>query len=100
MRVQIQAVNFNIDKDLNDLINNKVKGLLKFYDNIVEAQVYLKVQKTSQKENKDLEIRLGIPGDDPVVKKTESTFELALNQSIAVLKKTLIKIKEKQRKND
>jgi putative sigma-54 modulation protein len=99
MRVQIQAVNFNIDKDLNDLIETKTKGLLKFYDHIVDAQVFLKVQKTSQKDNKELEIRLGIPGDDPVVKKTSNTFETALNQSITVLKKTLIKLKEKQREN-
>ena len=97
MRVQIQAVNFNIDKDLEQLIETKVNGLLKFYDNIIDAQVHLKVQQTSQKDNKDIEIRLGIPGDDPVVKKTSNTFESALNQSVASLKTILIKLKEKQR---
>lgn len=97
MKVNVQAVNFNVDKDLVDLIENKINGLLKFYDNIIDAQVHLKVQKTSVKENKELEIRLGIPGDDPVVKKTANSFETALNQSVAVLKKTLIKLKEKQR---
>ena len=97
MKVRIQAVNFNIDKGLVQLIEEKTQSLLKFYDHIIDAEVFLKVQKTSLKENKDLEIRLSIPGNDPVVKKTSSTFEDALSQAHASLKKTLIKLKEKQR---
>ena len=97
MKVRIQAVNFNIDKGLVQLIEEKTKGLLKFYDHIIDAEVFLKVQKTSIKENKELEIRLSIPGNDPVVKKTSSTFEDALSQALSTLKKTLIKLKEKQR---
>ncbi len=97
MRIQVQAVNFNVGKDLIQLIEEKINGLLKFYDNIIDARVYLKVQKTSQKDNKELEIRLGIPGNDSVMKKTSNTFEDALLQAVASLKKTLIKQKEKQR---
>lgn len=97
MRVHIQAVNFNIDKKLVELIENKVNTLEKFYDNIIEANVYLKVLKTSVKENKELEVRLLVPGDDPFVKKTSNTFEDALLQSVTTMKKNLMKLKEKQR---
>jgi len=97
MKVNVQAVNFNVDKELILTIEKKLKSLMKFYDNIIEANVYLKVQKTSQKENKELEIRLGIPGDDPVVKKTSYTFEDALLQAVTSLKNTLTRRKEKQR---
>ncbi len=97
MKVNVQAVNFNVDKDLVELIEKKLKSLLKFYDHIIEANVFLKVQKTSQKENKQLEIRLGIPGVDPIVKKTSVTFEDALLQAVNSLKKTLTKRKEMQR---
>lgn len=97
MRIHVQAVNFNADKDLIQLVEDKLNGLMKFYDHIIEARVFLKVQKTSEKENKHLEIKLGIPGDDPVVKKTSSTFEDALLQAVTSLKKTLIKRKGKQR---
>ncbi len=97
MRIQVQAVNFNVDKDLIELIEKKIKGLSKFYDNIIDARVYLKVQKTSQKDNKELEIRLGIPGDDLVVKKASNTFENALIQAVATLKKSITRLKEKQR---
>lgn len=97
MKVNVQAVNFNADKELIMLIEEKVNGLIKFYDHIIEAQVFLKVQKTSDKDNKHLEIKLGIPGDDPVVKKNSNTFEDALLQAVTSLKKTLIKRKGKQR---
>jgi len=97
MKVNVQAVNFNADKELIILVEEKVNGLIKFYDHIIEAQVFLKVQKTSEKENKQLEIKLGIPGDDPVVKKASNTFEDALLQAVTSLKKTLIKRKEKLR---
>lgn len=97
MKIQVQAVNFNVDKNLIQLIDGKINGLLKFYDNIIDARVYLKVQKTSQKDNKELEIRLGIPGNDCIMKKTSHTFEDALLQAVASLKKSVIKQKEKQR---
>jgi putative sigma-54 modulation protein len=97
MKVQVQAVNFNVDKELVQLIEDKISALSKFYDHIIDAKVFLKVQKTSEKENKQMEIKLGIPGDDPVVKKTSHTFEDALLQSVTSLKKTLIKRKEKLR---
>jgi len=97
MKVQIQAVNFNADRDLIKLIEERIEGLTKFYDHIIASQVHLKVQKTSEKENKCLELRLGIPGDDLIVKKEAISFEEALNQVVAVSKKTLIRRKEKQR---
>lgn len=97
MKVNVQAVNFNVDKDLVELIETKLKSLLRFYDHIIDARVFLKVQKTSQRENKQLEIRLGIPGVDPVVKKSSNTFEDALIQAVTSLKKTLTRRKEKQR---
>ena len=74
MKVLIEAVNFNIDKDLKTFIERKINSLERFYDRIIEVEVYLKVQKTSDKENKISEIRVFIPGEDVVVKKTAKTF--------------------------
>ena len=52
MKVSVQSVNFNIDKELVKFIENKINTLEKFYDNILGAEVFLKVQNTSEKENK------------------------------------------------
>lgn len=97
MKILIEAVNFNIDKDLKLYIEKKLTTLEKFYDRIIEIEVYLKVQKTSDKENKITEIRVFIPGEDVVVKKTAKTFEEGVSLGVEPLKRSLKKVKEKQR---
>lgn len=97
MKVYVQSVNFNMDKDLKIYIESKVGMLNKFYDKIVAAEVFLKVQKTSDKENKTIEVKLNVPGDDIVVKKTAKTFEEGASLSVDALKRSLKKLKEKQR---
>jgi putative sigma-54 modulation protein len=97
MKILIEAVNFNIDKGLKSFIEKKINSLERFYDRIIEVEVYLKVQKTSDKENKIIEIRVFIPGEDVVVKKTAKTFEEGLSLSVEALKRSLKKVKEKQR---
>ncbi len=97
MKVTVQSVNFNMDKDLNIYIEDKMELLNKFYDRIIGAEVFLKVQKTSDKENKIIEIKLNVPGDDIMVKKHSKTFEEGVSSSIDTLKRGLKKLKEKQR---
>jgi len=97
MKILIEAVNFSIDKDLKSYIEKKINSLEKFYDGIVEVEIYLKVQKTSDKENKITEIRVFIPGEDVVVKKTAKTFEEGVSVGVDSLKRSLKKVKEKQR---
>ncbi len=97
MKVQVQAVNFNADKKLVQLIDEKVQALTKFHEDITSAEVFLKVQKTSEKENKIVELKIGIPGKEKLVKKTASTFEDAFLQSVSSMKNSLKRLREKQR---
>ncbi len=99
MKVSTQSVNFNADQDLLNLIEKKVEGLVKFHDKIVNAEVFLKVQKTSEKENKVIEIKINIPGGELIVKKQTKTFEEGLNISLESLKRQLKKSKEKNRES-
>ena len=97
MKVYVQSVNFNADKALMEFIDKKVNSLEKFYDKIVDAEVYLKVQQTSEKENKVVEIKLNVPGNDSVVKKQCKTFEEGTMLAVESLKRSLTKLKEKVR---
>jgi len=97
MKVYVQSVNFNADKDLIDFVEKKVNSLEKYYDKIVDSEVFLKVQKTSDKENKIVEIRIGIPGNDIIVKKQSKTFEEGTMLALDSLKRQLTKKKEKIR---
>jgi putative sigma-54 modulation protein len=97
MKVNVQSVNFNVDKELIDFIEKKVNSLEKYYDRIVDSDVYLKVQQTSGKENKLVEIKMNVPGNDFVVKKQCRTFEEGTMQVVDSMKRQLTKKKEKIR---
>jgi putative sigma-54 modulation protein len=97
MKVNVQTPNFVSDEKLIDFITKKLLKLELFYDRIVFADVFLKVQKTSEKENKVVEILLSIPRDDVIVKKEAKTFEEGIDECIKALERQLKKRKQKQR---
>ncbi|MCL9807892.1 ribosome hibernation-promoting factor, HPF/YfiA family [Flavobacterium luminosum] len=95
MKVNVHAVNFNIDRKLVDFIDEKVNKLEKFYDRIVSADAFLKVEQTSEKENKVVELKVIVPGDEFIVKKTCKTFEEGVDLSVEAQQRLLLKRKEK-----
>jgi len=97
MKVYIQSVNFNADSDLIKHVESKVQNLSKFHDKIIDAEVFLKVQNTSDKENKISELKINIPGSELIVKKEAKSFEAGISICIDSLKRQLKKAKEKQR---
>lgn len=97
MKVNFQAVNFKADQKLIDFIQQRLDKLEHYYDHVIEADVYLKVKNTTAPENKVVEIRLYVPGNDIVVEKEGSAFEEAADQAADVLKRQLSKHKEKVR---
>lgn len=97
MKVNVQAVNFNIDQKLVVYINERLSRLEKYYDKVVSSDVFLKVEKTSEKENKSVEVKIHVPGDDFMVKKQCKTFEEGVELASESLERLLVKRKEKIR---
>ncbi len=97
MKVNVHAVNFTVDKKLVDFIQERMDKLEKYYDKIVASDIFLKVEKTSEKENKIVEVKLHVPGDDFLVQKQCKSFEEAVDQSAEALERLLLKRKEKIR---
>ena len=97
MKVNIETPSFAADSMLLLFIEKKLAKLDQFYDRIVCADVFLKVQKTSEKENKYTEILLSIPGGDLMVKKGAKSFEEATNECVHSLERLLKKRKDKLR---
>ena len=95
MKVNVQSVNFNADQKLIDFIQRKLDRLENYYDKVIYADVFLKVQNTSGKDNKITEILLSIPGGDIMVKKTCKKFEECVDECTSSLQRQLIKRKEK-----
>ena len=97
MKVTTQSVNFNASSDLIDFIEKKVSSLIKFHDKILNAEVFLKLENSSDKENKTAEIKINIPGNELVVKKQYKSFEESISTGVETLKRRLKKSKEKLR---
>ena len=60
MKVNVNAVNFTVDVKLVDFVQERIGKLEKYYDKVVSSDVYLKVEKTSDKENKMAEVKMSV----------------------------------------
>ena len=93
MKVHVHPVDFTVDQKLVDFIQKKLDN---FYDRIIEADVHLKLDNTTAKENKIVEVKVHIPGESLVVKKQFKTFEEGIDSAITPLERMLLKYKEKR----
>jgi putative sigma-54 modulation protein len=96
MKISINTVKFKADKKLEDFINEKVSKLGGNYENLISGEVTLRLENSTNQENKIAEIRLNIPGNDLFAKKQCKTFEEATDLAVDALKKQLSKHKAKQ----
>ncbi|MEO8086154.1 MAG: ribosome-associated translation inhibitor RaiA [Bacteroidota bacterium] len=97
MKIRVQSIHFNADQKLLDFINDKVDKLVHFYDHIIEGEVFLKLDKASDLQNKIVQIKLQIPGNDLITKHQCRTFEEATDLCVEALTKQIKRHKEKLR---
>ncbi len=95
MKVMINSVHFKADQKLEDFITQKVEKLCSKYNEVINAEVSLKLDNTDTPENKIADIRLILRGDDLFASKQSKTFEESIDTSIDALKKQLEKYKGK-----
>jgi len=98
MNVKINSVKFSASERLEDFINTKVKKLMSFHEEIIGAEVFLRVENTEDRENKIAEIKLEIKGNDLFAKKQTKTFEESTDLAVEALRKQLTKYKEKRKR--
>ena len=91
MKVNTQSVNFNADQKLIDFIQKRMDKLDIYYDKVIKSDVFLKLDNTSDKENKIFEARVSVPGDSFIVKKQCKSFEEGTDMAIASLERQLKK---------
>ena len=58
----MHAIHFKADQKLLSFIQERLNKLEQFNDQIVSAEVYLRLDKDREKENKIAEIKLHVPG--------------------------------------
>lgn len=97
MEIQIHSVHFDADKKLLDFIQVKVNKLLQYRDDILAADIFLKVVNVQDDHNKIVEIKLDIPRNPLFAKKQSKTFEEATDNVVGALRRQITKQKGKRR---
>lgn len=96
MKLQMHAVHFDADSKLVDFIQRKVDKLEAIYERVVDGEVFLKLENGEAVDNKIVEIKLNIPGNQLFVKEQSDSFEAAADQAVEVMRRQLKKHKAKQ----
>ena len=94
MNVEIQTLKFDADSKLTEFVESKLNKLGKLAENIISADVILRLEKDNEHGNKVAVISLDIPGDKLVAEKQCKSFEEAVDLAIDALKKQLNRHKE------
>lgn len=95
MDFKVNTVHFTADQKLVDFIQGKVKKLELMYDRIIASEIYLRLDKSEEKDNKIAEVKLLLPGSELFAKKQCKSFEEAADLAVAALKKQVEKYKAK-----
>ena len=96
MRITIEHNGSVVSEDLKTQIRTKVAKLEHFYENIIDAIVYLH----EERETKQIELKLIVKDETLFVKEHNETFLNALDDSVNAMQTRLKKYKEKTLKNN
>ena len=98
MEIRIQSIHFDAAAQLESFIQKKVSKLARYGEEVLSAEVTLKVIKPESAQNKEVSIKLEVPKKEDIFScKVADTFEEAVDLTIDALVKQLQKIKEKNR---
>jgi len=93
MNIQIQSIHFSADKQLKGFINKKVDKLLNIDNSILNAEVFLKMDRPESYDNKIVEIKLHSSKYEYFAKKQSNSFEASADLASQALRKQIIKNK-------
>ncbi len=94
MKVQVQSIHFDADVKLTDFIQKKLDKLETFYDRAIDAEVILRLNNEGI-DNKTVEIKLNVPGEQLFAEKSNGSFEAATDHCTEALRRQIKKYKEK-----
>jgi putative sigma-54 modulation protein len=97
MNIQIHSLRFDADRKLIDFVTQKVNKLSLISDDIVSAEVFLRLDHDEERENKITEIKVEYPRGPLFARTQSTTFEEATDLVITALKRQIVKQKAKLR---
>jgi putative sigma-54 modulation protein len=95
MKLQMHSIHFDADRKLIDFIQKKADKLDTFYDQIIDGEVFMRIDKNDNKANKIVEIKMNVPGKQFFAKNQSDSFEAAADEAVEGLRRQIKKYKEK-----
>jgi putative sigma-54 modulation protein len=92
MKLQVHSIHFDADIKLIDFIQKKLNKLETFYDRLVDGEVFLRLNNEGI-ENKTVEIKLRVPGNQLFAVEKARSFEAATDLAADALRIQLKKFK-------
>jgi putative sigma-54 modulation protein len=96
MKLQVHSIHFDADSKLISYIQRKLDKLETFYDRMVDGEVFLRLNNEGI-ENKTVEIKLRLPGNQLFATEKARSFEEATGLAAEALRNQLKKFKTKVR---
>ena len=97
MKIITQSLHFTADQKLLAYIEQKFSSLENYFQQIIQADVFLKLENTGQIKEKTVEVRLKVPGDTIFISEKNLKFEAAVDAVNEKLKRSVIKYKQQLR---
>jgi putative sigma-54 modulation protein len=94
MKLQVHSILFDADHPLIRFILKKLDNLETFYDRLVDGEVFLRLNNEGV-ENKTVEVKLRVPGNQLFAIEKARTFEEATDLATDALRIQLEKFKNK-----
>ncbi len=95
MKINTTSIHFDADQKLIEYIERKTSKLDQFFDRIIDAHVYLKLENSGQVRDKIVELKLLVPGDTLMATEVSKTFEASMDAAVDNMKRQLNRYKER-----
>ena len=96
MQIYIHSVRFDAEKKLINFINKKMKKLIKFDDELISSDVFLRIENSTDKSNKLVEVKINSGFKELFASKKRETFEEAVDNVQEILIRLVKKNKQKK----
>ena len=93
MQMQIHSIHFDADARLLEFVEHKVGKLNTFHDQIIFCEVFLRVEKSDERDNKVSEVKIHVPGADFFAKRKAPSFEAGIDEVVEAIRRQIRKQK-------
>ena len=93
MQMQIHSIHFDADARLLEFVEQKIAKLNTFHDQIISCEVFMRVEKSDDRDNKVSEVKMHVPGADFFAKRKAPSFEAGIDEVVEAIRRQIRKQK-------